>query len=90
MSDPEADAGPFELASSALGALPLIDRFLQRIDLPGVLERHLPAGDARTTLPAATAVGGSTARSCTTTRRRSCCTATMATPMAISAAARRP
>ena len=49
--------GPFELRSSQLGALPLIDRFLQRIDVAGTLARHLPAGDARTTLPPATAVG---------------------------------
>jgi transposase len=55
--DPEQPAGPFELASSQLGALPLIDRFLKRIDLAGVLARHLPGGDARTTLPPATAVG---------------------------------
>jgi transposase len=48
---------PFELASQALGALPVIDRFLERIDLAGTLERHLPAGDRRTTLPAATAIG---------------------------------
>jgi transposase len=53
----EGSAEPFELESVELGALPLIDRFLARIDLAGVLERHLPAGDARTTLPAATAVG---------------------------------
>jgi len=57
MTDPEQPAGPFELASSQLGAQPLIDRFLARIDLAGVLERHLPGGDARTALPAATAIG---------------------------------
>ncbi len=56
MIDPE-QAGPFELRSSQLGALPLIDQFLARVDLAGVLERHMPAGDGRTTLPAATAVG---------------------------------
>jgi transposase len=57
MIDPERIAGPFELQSSRLGALPLIDHFLQRIDVAGTLERHLPAGDARTTLAAATAIG---------------------------------
>jgi transposase len=57
MSDAEQAAGPFELASSQLGALPVIDRFLARIDIAGTLARHLPAGDARTTLPAATAIG---------------------------------
>jgi transposase len=54
---PEDAAGPFELASTQLGALPVIGQFLGRIDLAGTLARHLPAGDARTTLPAATAIG---------------------------------
>jgi transposase len=54
---PEDTAGPFELASTQLGALPVIGQFLGRIDLAGTLARHLPAGDARTTLPAATAIG---------------------------------
>ncbi len=49
--------GPFELQSTSLGALPLIDHFLARIDLPGTLARHLPVVDARTTLPSGTAVG---------------------------------
>jgi transposase len=49
--------GPFELESTGLGALPVIGQFLARIDLAGTLTRHLPAGDARTTLPAATAIG---------------------------------
>jgi transposase len=50
-------AGPFELESSSLGALPVIDHFLERIDLPGMLARYLPGEDARTSLPAATAIG---------------------------------
>jgi transposase len=49
--------GPFELESSSLGALPVIDHFLARIDLPGMLARYLPGEDARTSLPAATAIG---------------------------------
>jgi len=49
--------GPFDLESTSLGALPVIEHFLARIDLAGTLARHLPVGDARTTLPAATAVG---------------------------------
>ena len=57
MTDPSQATGPFELESTSLGALPVIDRFLARIDLTGALERHLPAIDARTTLPAAAAVG---------------------------------
>ena len=57
MNVPEDAAGPFELASTQLGALPVIGQFLGRIDLAGTLARHLPAGDARTTLPVATAIG---------------------------------
>ncbi|MCA1678383.1 MAG: IS1634 family transposase [Actinobacteria bacterium] len=57
MVDPDQATGPFELETTGLGALPLIDRFLERIDLAGVLGRHLPCADARTALPAATAVG---------------------------------
>jgi transposase len=49
--------GPFELESSRLGALPVIDHFLERIDLPGMLARYLPARDARTSLAAATVIG---------------------------------
>ena len=51
MIDPDREqiTGPFELASSQLGALPVIDHFLTRIDLAGTLARHLPARDARTT-----------------------------------------
>jgi len=55
--DPEQTGRPFELDSSQLGALPLIDHFLQRIDVAGTLARHLPAGDARATLSTAVAVG---------------------------------
>jgi transposase len=66
VNDPEDGAGPFELVSSQLGALPLIDQFLDRIDLPGTLARHLPGGDGRTTLPAATAIGVLVANLCVT------------------------
>lgn len=48
--------GPFELRSEALGALPIVDRFLGRMRLGEVLERYLPAGDGRTQLPAAVVV----------------------------------
>jgi len=44
--------GPFELWSQALGALPIVDRFLTRMGLSELLDRYLPAGDARTQLPA--------------------------------------
>jgi transposase len=63
MTEPDQQAqqagpgGPFELQSTGLGALPVIGQFLARIDLAGTLERHLPAADGRTTLPATTAIG---------------------------------
>jgi transposase len=50
-------AGPFELESAALGALPLIDHFLARMDVEGMLACHLPASGPRTTLAAAAVVG---------------------------------
>ena len=52
-----SQAGPFGLRSIRLGALPIIDRFLARIGLDGLLERLLPAGDARVTLSAGAAIG---------------------------------
>ncbi len=48
---------PFQLRSQRLGPLPIVDRFLGRIGLRALLERHLPAGDRRVALPAAIAVG---------------------------------
>jgi len=60
MTEPEQtppQTGPFELAASKLGALPIIDGFLARIGLQALLERHLPAGDGRVALPAATVIG---------------------------------
>jgi hypothetical protein len=50
-------AGPFELESTRLGALPVVDHFLGRMGVAALLDRHLPAGDARVSLPAATAIG---------------------------------
>jgi transposase len=50
-------AGPFDLRSEHLGALPIIDCFLDRIGLEALLERYLPAGDTRVTLGAATVIG---------------------------------
>lgn len=49
--------GPFQLASEHMGALPIIDAFLHRVGLEALLERHLPAGDARVALAAATVIG---------------------------------
>ncbi|MDQ3702520.1 MAG: IS1634 family transposase, partial [Chloroflexota bacterium] len=48
---------PFELQSQRLGALPIIDLFLQRAGVERVLSRYLPPADRRVTLPAAAAIG---------------------------------
>lgn len=50
------DTGPFDLVSQRLGALPLVEHFLDRAGLPALLGRYLPAGDARVRLAPATAV----------------------------------
>jgi transposase len=52
-----APDGPFELRSRALGALPIVCRFLERMRLGPLLERYLPERDARAALPAAPVVG---------------------------------
>jgi len=55
---PQAPAAePFELTSQRLGALPVIDWFLGRMGVQALLERCLPAGDARVSLPAASVIG---------------------------------
>jgi len=54
MDTPEAD--PFDLLSQRLGALPVVAHFLDRAGLPAVLDKHLPAADARVRLAPATAV----------------------------------
>jgi transposase len=43
----------FELASQTVGALPIVGRFLDRLGIEAILERHLPDGDARVLMPAA-------------------------------------
>ena len=50
------DAG-FELLSRRLGALPLVNHFLDRARVPALLARYLPADDARYRLAPATAIG---------------------------------
>ncbi|MGH2864586.1 MAG: IS1634 family transposase [Solirubrobacteraceae bacterium] len=47
---------PFELSSQALGALPIVSHFLDRLGLEATLERCLPHGDARALMPAARAI----------------------------------
>jgi len=50
-------ASPFALRSERLGALPIVDRYLGRIGVQALLARHLPPGDGRTGLAAATVIG---------------------------------
>lgn len=49
-----AEVADKTLRSYAVGAVPILNRFLKRLDLEALLERHLPAEDARTTVPTAT------------------------------------
>jgi transposase len=56
--------GPFELESIKLGALPVIDHFLGRMRLGATLGCYLPAGDARVSVHAATAIGVLVANLC--------------------------
>jgi transposase len=48
---------PFKLDSQALGALPIVCHFLERMRLGALLERYLPAPDARVCLAPAKAIG---------------------------------
>ena len=48
--------GEFDLHSQRLGALPLVNHFWYRARLPELLERYLPATDARVRLAPAAAV----------------------------------
>jgi transposase len=48
--------GPFELVSYRLGALPVVNHFLDRIGLDGLLARWLPAPDRRFRLDPAVAI----------------------------------
>ena len=49
--------GPFELSSHTLGALPIVDAFLERMGVDALLERVLGATDARVALRPAKAIG---------------------------------
>ena len=55
-SKPTARADRFDLVNERLGALPLVNHFLGRAGLPGLLERYLPATDARVRIAPAVAV----------------------------------
>lgn len=47
--------GPFALCSQRLGALPIVNHFLDRMGLPTLLQRYLPAEDPRLRLAPASA-----------------------------------
>jgi transposase len=49
--------GPFRLHAEVLGALPVVDHFLERLGLAELLEEHLGAADARVRLAPAKAIG---------------------------------
>ena len=48
---------PFALSSQTLGALPIVDRFLARMRVDALLDRFMPARDARVALAPAKAIG---------------------------------
>jgi len=50
-------SGPFELATERLGPLPLIQTYLERTEIPRLLDRHVPTTDPRCRLPYAKALG---------------------------------
>lgn len=49
--------GSFRLESRSVGALPVVNHFLNRIGLEELLERYLPAGDRRCRLAPSRAIG---------------------------------
>ncbi len=51
------EGGGFELDTQVLGALPVINAFIDRLGLVGLLEQHLPSADARLKLVPGTAIG---------------------------------
>lgn len=51
-----ARSGPFQLRSYNVGALPLVNRFLERMRLEELLTEHLPPDDPRTELSTASAL----------------------------------
>src|SRR5437879_999466 len=60
MSQPQAPTHPrarFVLHSERLGPLPLINHFIERIGLEGLLDRHVPTPDRRCAVTHAKALG---------------------------------
>jgi transposase len=53
---PKATGRELVLHSRTIGALPIINRFIERCRLREILQRHLPAEDRRNRVPTATAI----------------------------------
>lgn len=53
----EGAVAGFELETKVLGALPVVNAFIDRLGLAGVLAEYLPGADARLKLAPATAIG---------------------------------
>ena len=49
--------GPFELTRERLGALPVVNHFINRLGLEALLESFVPTTDMRCTLPYAKGLG---------------------------------
>ena len=50
-------ADEFRLATETLGAIPIVNRFLDRLGLDAIIDRFLPANDARLRLDPAVVIG---------------------------------
>jgi Domain of unknown function (DUF4277) len=59
MSAPQAPSRPeqFTLRTERLGPLPLINHFIERMGLEGLLDKYVPTADRRCTLSHARALG---------------------------------
>jgi transposase len=49
--------GPYSLRKERLGPLPIINHFLDRVELEAILDKHIPTKDARCTVSHARALG---------------------------------
>jgi hypothetical protein len=56
VSGKHAQADGLQLRSYDVGALPLLKRIVERMQLPRILSEHLPKDDSRTELPTVTAL----------------------------------
>ena len=51
------ESGPFTLRTETLGAVPIVNHFLDRIGLDSIIDRFVPADDARLKIDPATVIG---------------------------------